>query len=314
MLKALARISVICPLIFYVLLTTRLFSGDTKLLDSPAFEWSVISFPFDDRVQQGVLFDSANGWASCGSLFDSQIYRLKNSVWEFAPPQTNISVSYVLGLSPVNTWRICYNKTNYRYFLRHQHHETITDYYTPNADPIAQLNFLAPDNIWAVCQWGQIIHFDGSSWQLVPCPTFTHITSISMANDSCGWAGGKYRDVGYLLHWDGGEWLIKMQQRNLVPKVMMVNDTLGWGFLGNDSCLFRLTHDRWNLVTFDSIAQDTIVVSWQDVSSSHIFQQQRHCYIRWRHVLCHLCESTAGHSLVHRTIGKSPGKNLSADA
>ncbi|HEX9975057.1 MAG TPA: FG-GAP-like repeat-containing protein, partial [bacterium] len=271
MLRSLARISAISPLIFYVLLTTHLFSDDAKLADQSAFEWRAISFPFDDRIWQAVLFDSANGWASSGSLSDGRLYRLLNGDWQFVPPQNNIYISKVLGLSPDNIWFVCYDKSSYRYILRHDDRGNIADFYTPNADPIAQLDFLAPDNIWAVCQWGQIMRFDGTGWELVPSPTFAHIASISMANDSCGWAGGKYRNLGFLLHWDGKQWQIKMQQKKFVPKVMMVNDTLGWGFMDFDSCLIRLTHDRWDLVTLASITQDTIVANWQDVARPIFF-------------------------------------------
>ncbi|MCI0495714.1 hypothetical protein L0Z72_11985, partial [candidate division KSB1 bacterium] len=74
-----------------------------------------------------------------------------------------------------------------------------------------------------------------------------------------------------LLYWNGKQWQVKMQQKNNVPKVMMVNDTLGWGFIEFDSCLIRLTHDRWDLVTLVSLTQDTIVAAWQDVARPIFF-------------------------------------------
>jgi hypothetical protein len=75
MLRALARISVIIHFVFLSLLTTPLISGNVESTDSAAFDWRAISFPFNDRIRQAVLFDSANGWASCGSLIDGRLYR-----------------------------------------------------------------------------------------------------------------------------------------------------------------------------------------------------------------------------------------------
>lgn len=205
MLTTLTRISVISCFIFLSLLTEPLFSVEPQLASQSRFDWHTILFPFEDKIGQAVLFDSANGWASWAEGNQSRLYHLHNGTWQFVPPQNNIYIEKIFGFSPDHIWFICYDKINYHCFLRHQHRENITDYYTPNADRIMQLDFISPYNIWAVCLWGQMMHFDGISWKLVTCPTFTHVTSISMANDSCGWAGGEYRGAGFLLNWDGNQ-------------------------------------------------------------------------------------------------------------
>ena len=269
MLRIPARISIISYFTFFVLLTTPLFSAEVKFADSSAFGWRVISSPFEDRYYRTVMLDSANGWAHKDK--SQQLYRLQNGNWQVELAPVQIQFFTLVGFFADGPWLVCYDKKAHRYFLRHHAKGKIIDYFTPNADPILQLDFLALDNIWAVCQWGQIMHFDGTSWRLVPCPTFTHVSSISMANDSCGWAGGKYRNTGFLLHWNGSQWQIKMQQKNLVATVIMVNDTLGWGFLKDDSRIIRLTHDRWDLVTLASLTQDTIVATWQDVARPIFF-------------------------------------------
>lgn len=216
------------------------------------------------------MFDSANGWVLSEDA-SRRLYRLENGNWQVVKAVADIVFWAMFGFSPDNLWLVCFDKKNYRYFLRHRDEATTTDYYTPNADPILQMDFLAPDNIWAVCQWGQIMHFDGIEWELVPCPAFTHVTNISMANDSCGWAVGKYRDTGFLLHWNGDKWQIKTQVISSIPKVVMVNDTLGWGFLKDDSQIIRLTRDRWNLIRFTPLIQDTIVAAWDDVARPIFF-------------------------------------------
>ncbi|MCU0646083.1 MAG: FG-GAP-like repeat-containing protein, partial [bacterium] len=270
MVRTLARTSAIICFLFFALQSTALISGAPKSADSSAFGWRVISFPFEDKIGPTVMFDSANGWVHSGDA-SRRLYRLHNGNWQVEKAPADIQIWNIVGSSPDNVWLACFNKKNYRYFLRHLDRGTITDYYTPNADRIAKVDFLSPNNSWAVCEWGQIMHFDGTSWQLVPCPAFAHVSSISMANDSCGWAGGKYRNTGFLLHWNGKRWQIKMQQKNLVATVRMVNDTLGWGFLEDDSKIIKLTHDQWALVPFAPLIQDTIVTNWPDVARPIFF-------------------------------------------
>jgi len=55
----------------------------------------------------------------------------------------------------------CFNKIKYRNFLRRWDGEHWPNIYTPNADRIRGMDYLAPDNIWGVCEWGEIIHFRG---------------------------------------------------------------------------------------------------------------------------------------------------------
>ncbi|MDZ7342379.1 MAG: FG-GAP-like repeat-containing protein [candidate division KSB1 bacterium] len=214
---------------------------------------------------RSVLLDSANGWVLTDDA-SRKAYRLKSGGWQVQLAPANIQFFELVGYYAQGPWFVCFDKISYRYFIRHLVDDQPIDYYTPNADPILQMDYLGPNNIWAVCQWGQIMHFDGSKWELVPCPIFGHVTNISMANDSCGWAGGKYRDLGFLLHWNGRNWVIKMQlKKDAIPSVVMVNDTLGWGFLDNDSQVIRLVRHQSNLVDFAALIQDTLVFDWQDV-------------------------------------------------
>jgi len=264
MIKSVSKISFIHQLVFVLSLAPSLFSAQTDLADSSDLGWQPLSFPFEDNIALAALLDSANGWILGNE--SRQLYRLQDGNWQVVLPPANVQYWMLVGYFADGPWFVCYNKHNYRYFLRHEKQGATTDYYTPNADPILQIDYLAPNNIWAVCQWGQIMHFDGNRWELVPCPIFGHVTNIGMANDSCGWAGGKYRDQGFLLHWNGRNWQIKMQlKKDAVPNVALVNDTLGYGFLTDDSWIIKLTLDQCYLLPFASLIQDTVVATWQDV-------------------------------------------------
>lgn len=232
--------------------------------------WRAISFPFEDKIGSAVLFDSANGWFLTEDAL-RRLYRFQNGNWNIELTTADIEFWTMFGFSPDDLWLVCFDKKNYRYFLRHHDGKTTVDHYTPNADFIEQMDFLAPDNIWAACQWGQIMHFDGTSWRLIQSPTFGHIKSISMANDSNGWAGVKYRDTGFLLHWNGDQWQIATKVRGAIPRVVMLNDSVGWGFLNDDSQIIQLMGNRWQMVPFAALIQDTVVATWEDVARPIFF-------------------------------------------
>ncbi len=231
--------------------------------DLSKFGWRSISLSVEGASPQTVLLDSANGWVIGGEKL-RYLYHLKNGVWQVELGSANIQFFGVLGFFGGGPWFVCLDKSRYRYFLRYQKNGKTIDYYTPNADPIEQMDYLAPDNIWAGCQWGQIIHFNGTSWRLIRAPTFGHIKSISMANDSCGWASAKYRDTWSLLHWNGRRWQIKMQIKGAINRVLMVNDSLGWGFLESDSQIIRLTRNRREMVPLAPLIQDTLIATWPE--------------------------------------------------
>jgi signal transduction histidine kinase len=226
-------------------------------------DWRTVAFPFHENIYHSVMFDSANGWVIGGSISDSRLYRLRNGIWELAPKPDHTCIERIFAVSPDDIWFTVYDQINYRYFLRHQNQGRITDFFTPNADPIIQMDFLSPTNIWVVCQWGEIMHFAGDQWKLVPCPTFKHVTGIAMANDSCGWASGEYRGSGFLLFWNGREWHTKFQQKDFTPQVVLVNDSLGWGLVTNDSMVIKLNRARWERLPLASLIQDTIFTTWR---------------------------------------------------
>lgn len=272
MARLLKTIAIVGLSFFEILSNVSKPLADSSLINLEDLGWRVISFPFEEEENFSAIFlDSANGWALTADA-SQKLYRLKNGVWQVELAPANFQFFDVLGYFNEGLWFVCFDKISYRYFIRRLVNDNPIDYYTPNADPILQMDYLGPNNIWAVCQWGQIMHFDGSKWELVPCPTFGHVTNISMGSDSCGWAGGKYRDIGFLLHWDGRNWVIKMQlKKDAVPRVLMVNDTLGWGFLKDNSQIIRLVRHQSNLVDFADLIQDTLVVNFQDVIHPKFF-------------------------------------------
>lgn len=59
-------------------------------------------------------------------------------------------------------------------------------------------------DIWACGYGGVIVHYDGTSWSVIPTPTTNTLNGIYMFSDDDGYAVGNY---GTILHWNGEEWL-----------------------------------------------------------------------------------------------------------
>jgi len=222
------------------------------------FHWRSISFPFNDFVDQAVMFDSANGWAL--SSRSQQLYYLQDGGWQIIPIPNRYRYDRLFAVSPQNIWISCFDNISYRHFLRHFNGKNWHNIYTPNADQINDLDYLAKDNIWGVCEWGEIIHFNGKTWELVPSPVFTHLNCIKIMNDSTGWIGGEYRGKGMLLQWNGQKWKV-INNKNLYQnfRILKVSPAIGWVFSEGTNYLIRLKKDQCSYFNFASSAQDTIV-------------------------------------------------------
>ncbi len=79
--------------------------------------------------------------------------------------------------------------------------QDITILYNPvTTQSINDLSIVTQDNIWAVTNNGDILHFDGFGWTLATNISTNDLNSISMVSANDGWiaaSGGK------IFHWDG---------------------------------------------------------------------------------------------------------------
>jgi len=229
--------------------------------------WTFIEVPSLAENFVAAFIDSNKGWCFETSNSPFLAYRLANGKWEFTPPQNNIFIQSAYPVSPEETWFTGYDANRYAYFVRREQNGIITDYDTPNTDRILHLAIISSEDIWAGCEWGEIMHFDGAQWRLVPCPMFGHIISLCMNNAHCGWASCNYRNKIFLLHWDGTQWRTKMSHTGHVPHLYMINDTLGWAFSG-DSSLFKITCDTMAIVSPSSFVRDIIEITQPDEGNS----------------------------------------------
>jgi len=81
-------------------------------------------------------------------------------------------------------------------------------------DPMLRGVFvLAPDDAWAVGNFGALLHFDGSTWTSVPGAENLHLTGIWGSSSTnlyaCGFTSStEFPSEGVILHWDGSAWSV----------------------------------------------------------------------------------------------------------
>jgi len=235
------------------------------------FKWRTIPFPYTPQNTHFLMFDSLNGWAL--SEYLQQLYQYENGDWNLIIEPDDIEYSEIFGFSKNNVWLGCFDKKKFRYLLRHFNGTKWSNIYPPNSDKIRDLAFIAADNIWGACEWGEIIHYNGKEWHLISSPTFGHLTSIAILNDSLGWATGEYRSNGTLMLWNGSKWKkIYELKKFQLERVLMVNSDIGWVLtMDKKPTGLRIERDQLFHTNFSSFLQDTILTSIEFFKKPTVF-------------------------------------------
>jgi len=261
-------------IIFLILLSKTDAVYPTGRTNDNDFKWRTISFPFDDIITQAVIFDSLNGW-----MFNSaerHLYRYQNGNWFKVPKANRFEYIKLFGYSSNNIWFCCFDEENYRYFLRHYNGKKWENIYTPNSDRINGLCYIAPDNIWGACGWGEIIHFDGRNWELIFSPVYNHFNCVIMMNDSLGWIGGEKFGKGILLQWDGTEWSQKSDINCVeIQYGTMATANIGYIFLNNQDYIIKLNNDKCEQRPIALQVDDTISVNFKNETKPIYFHTKK---------------------------------------
>ena len=101
---------------------------------------------------------------------------------------------------------------------------------------------------WAVGWRGTIIHWNGTSWNIVDSPEifeYRTIWSVDMVSSTDGWAVG---DEGRIIHWDGANWdSVTSPTTKHLFCVDMIDSLEGWA-VGSDGCIIHWDGISWNIV------------------------------------------------------------------
>src|SRR5262249_48297164 len=74
---------------------------------------------------------------------------------------------------------------------------------SPQGDSLSSVWGSAPDDVWAVGNYGAIVHWNGSAWSSGRTPTASSLGPMWGSGPSDVWAVGS---SGAIVHWDGGAW------------------------------------------------------------------------------------------------------------
>jgi predicted membrane protein len=118
--------------------------------------------------------------------------------------------------------------------------------------PLESVDMISSTDGWAVGWRGTIIHWNGTSWNLVDSPEifeYRTIWSVDMFSPTDGWAVG---DGGRIIHWDGTSWEnVTSPNTKHLFSVDMINSIDGWA-VGSDGCIIH-----WNVTSWKNMTSPT---------------------------------------------------------
>ncbi len=120
-------------------------------------------------------------------------------------------------VGPDKLWFVIPGEIEFKQNLLYLDNGKLTSVQTPNADGIRDLFFTSPDNGWAACEWGQILHYDGDEWSLFPSPTLYHVHRLLVLSDTLAWAStdNANQNNTHILNYNGKRW----SQFKTVPSI-----------------------------------------------------------------------------------------------
>lgn len=126
----------------------------------------------------------------------------------------------------------------------------------PVKDTLLAVDFVTPDDGWAVGLHSSILHWDGKEWKVYPSPVQPSYTAIQMLDHNNGWAVGH---SGVIIHWDGEQWNQVFSPTDYsLYDLSFLSPNVGWAVGGN----FTVTDPR----DPSTMKVDKIILNWDGVS------------------------------------------------
>lgn len=210
--------------------------------------WMPVSLPANAPALYSVsMLSASEGWAVG---FEGAIFHYHNGQWSSVSSQVSSTLYSVFMLSPDDGWAVGTDILHYQ-----QRAWTLVPVQIPQLD-LQSLVMLSAHEGWAVGRGGQILHYTGGQWQMVPSPLTGggfNLTSVAFTSPEEGWAVG---EGGIILHYHAGAWSndsLTGTGINL-SAVALVSPTEGWavGTTYNNGALtgaiFHYTQGQWTQI------------------------------------------------------------------
>ncbi len=239
--------------IFNQLLFSDVCANDANPDSIPRFDWHIHQFPKMGGMLTGIFFNDSTGWLAKDN---GRLARLEKNKWRrerflLLEDPNNLFYAdklYIVTKSQnAESWHI--------YFYDQGDWQKLN---APNSDKIRDVQVIAPDNIWAACEWGELLHFNGRKWNLIAGPSFMHNNAIFWQSDTSLWVAGEYYNKITIFRWNGKHWFNYDHAHSGSKDIFFpeVNRILP---LKNDICIgiFRTLADSILIIKHEEIRQES---------------------------------------------------------
>jgi len=204
-------------------------------------QWMLVSLPSDTPGLYSVSMLAADdGWAVGRN---GAILHYRQGNWAAVSSPVTYSLRSVFMVSPDDGWAVGGG-------ILHYQQGVWTEVQTVAHD-LQSVFMLSAREGWAVGLYGQMVHYTGGQWNLVPQGVYNlNLTGVAFTSPEEGWAVG---ENGAILHYHAGTW----SDASLTPgvadltAVALVSPSEGWAVglhsvnNGQAGAIFHYTQGRW---------------------------------------------------------------------
>ncbi|NOZ62098.1 MAG: hypothetical protein GXO74_10490, partial [Calditrichaeota bacterium] len=248
--------------ILNILLAAEAHADAKSNPDIPQFDWHILQFPNSERASYGLFINDSTAWLATGK---EKLLHFQHGRWQIDPFFAFELPTSIFGSKKV--YVISKNKLSGRWHLQVWEKERWLTIETPNSEMIRGVHFVAPNNIWTACEWGELLHFDGKMWHLITGPSFAHNNAIFYRSDSSIWVASEYYNKRTVSHWTGNHWInydkAKAGEKEIpfseIIQILAVNEETCIGLLrGDKDSIVTLKPGEVSLVSWNRLVVDTL--------------------------------------------------------
>jgi hypothetical protein len=245
-------------------------TSESFLLHWNGSGWNKVPLAGDSVVEYLDMVASDDGWA-----VGSDIFRWDGASWSKFDDRSATALDFI---NANDGWIAI--STPAGESLLHWNGSFLQEFDFPESSGyLSDIQMLASDDVWAVGDFSQAIHWDGSTWSKMPFPGSHEIRAFAMVSAADGWAftdewtyrwdgvswqahgpGGAYGaemlsatdgwlggDYGVLERWDGRYWGDRRPSLKVLTDVDAIASDDAWS-VGQYGAIAHWDGTSWNLV------------------------------------------------------------------
>lgn len=218
--------------------------GDNgTILHFDGASWRAFGGPSSSNLNAIQMLGSTSGWI-VGE--NGVMLRYDGTSWRVVSTPTTLGLKSISMWDANNGWAVGSSGMILRYDGTQWSQVTPR----PTTNLLRSVRAIAANDVWAMggdSGVGVVLHFTGSTWDVVSYPVPSSISSINMVSSTEGWA---VADEGRFLRYDGTAWSSYFSPINTALHwVNMVTATEGWAVGSGGRVLKYSRSGGWQVVT-----------------------------------------------------------------